>query len=143
MQPAEGVVNGLIAAPPDTTTTARGVDVTHGLDQQHQGEQEEQDGSTDPYGPLRQPGAEHATDPDGESVGGHHAERRTQPGTEHALAGGERDGGQHGLVAQLGQEEHRADGEDDVPRRLRRPFGVLVGELVAAQRPDAEDRRRR
>ena len=62
-----------------------------------------------------------------------------------ALARRQRDRRQHRLVAELGEEEHDADGQD---RRCssgpRRAALVVVGQRVAAQRPDAEgDERQR
>ena len=63
-------------------------------------------------------GPELLADHDGEGVGGHHAQGRPQPGAEDALPGGERDGGEHGLVAQLGEQERAPDGGDRRHRAL-------------------------
>ena len=61
--------------------------------------------------PLGQVPAEQRADHDGQRVGGDHADASTEPGAEPALAGGERDRGEHRLVAELGEEERDADGE--------------------------------
>ena len=41
------------------------------------------------------------------AVGGDHAERRSEPGAEQAVVGGQGDRGQHRLVAELGEEERQ------------------------------------
>ena len=69
---------------------------------------------------LRESRPQPATDGDGDRVGGDHPRGRSEPRPERLLAGGEGDGGEHRLVAELGQEERRPDGEDDGTRRSRR-----------------------
>jgi hypothetical protein len=51
---------------------------------------------------------------------------------------GERDGGEHRLVAQLGEEEREGGGEDG---RATRPVGLLLlvaGQVVAPEGPQPE-----
>src|SRR5436190_1754131 len=81
--------------------------------------------------PLRGPPPEGGAGPDRHAVGGHHAQGRPDPRAHQALGGGQGDGGEHRLVAQLGQEEgdgrrnHRRSGR---PSRLAR---LVVVEPVA------------
>jgi len=53
--------------------------------------------------------------------------------------GGQRHGGQHGLVAELSQEEGHADGQDHGAGRLSGPRLVARVERIATQRPGSED----
>src|SRR4051812_20964672 len=102
-------------------------------------EDSEEGGGAEFDDPLGQVPAEQTADQDGQRVGGDHAERGAQPGAEPAVLGGQGDRREHGLVAQFGQEERAADGEDGGSGRPLRLVLLFVGELVAAQRPGAED----
>ena len=83
--------------------------------------------------------AEDGADDDREGVGGDHADGAADPGAEPALLRGQGDGGEHGLVAELGEEEGDADGDDRRAGAAARLVGLVVGELVAAQGPGGED----
>ena len=83
--------------------------------------------------------AQHRADDDGESVGRHHAYRRPDPDADPVVVGRKGDGGEHGLVAEFCQEEGRGDGDEGGSRDATGLVLLVVGEIVTAQGPEAED----
>ena len=90
--------------------------------------------------PLGQPRAQEGADADRDRVGRDHPGRRAQPDPDRLVVRGERDRGEHRLVAQLREEEGRPDGDASPSASIGRP---ATRPSRRGDRPAASRRRRR
>src|SRR3954466_5451890 len=105
----------------ELTPRRYGCSVRHeGLDGEPGPEDEEQRGRPETDRPRGQPPPEGTSHEDREAVRDDHADGGAEPHPGDApgpgVLGGEGDGGEHRLVAELGEEERDAGGQDRRPR---------------------------
>ena len=116
-----------------------GAGLGQSIDQHQDAEREECELSANLNGLFRESLPQCLAHPDGQCVSHNHAGRRASPRSDSIRVSGESDGGKHRLVAEFGEEEHRADGDDDVLRGDVRGLLVVLRQLVPAERPCPEE----